>query len=91
MYSTPFSSLLHFAKDTGDARPACARRRTALRATSRRCCATRSRTLLADFDVYLTDWHNARDVPLDEGPFGFDEYVDDTIRVADRISGRGST
>jgi polyhydroxyalkanoate depolymerase len=37
------------------------------------------RTLLADFDVYLTDWRNARDVPLDEGPFGFDDYVDDVI------------
>ena len=27
------------------------------------CCAERFRTLLADHDVYITDWHNARDVP----------------------------
>jgi polyhydroxyalkanoate depolymerase len=32
-------------------------------------------TLLQDGDVYVTDWANARDVPLDEGPFGLDDYV----------------
>ncbi|WP_179403217.1 polyhydroxyalkanoate depolymerase [Burkholderia guangdongensis] len=32
-------------------------------------------TLLADGDVYVTDWTNARDVPLDAGRFGLDEYV----------------
>src|SRR4029453_6182250 len=46
------------------------------------------RTLLADFDVYLTDWHNARDVPLDEGAFGFDEYVDDVIRALETLGPR---
>jgi poly(3-hydroxybutyrate) depolymerase len=34
------------------------------------------RTLLADHDVFITDWHNARDVPLAAGRFGFDEYVE---------------
>jgi polyhydroxyalkanoate depolymerase len=33
------------------------------------------RTLLADHDVYITDWHNARDVPLMAGRFGLDEYI----------------
>jgi len=32
-------------------------------------------TLLPENDVYITDWRNARDAPLGEGPFGFDEYV----------------
>jgi polyhydroxyalkanoate depolymerase len=32
-------------------------------------------TMLADHDVYITDWHNARDVPLSAGRFGLDEYV----------------
>jgi len=31
--------------------------------------------LLADGDVYVTDWLNARDVPLVAGRFGLDEYV----------------
>ena len=33
-------------------------------------------TFLADHDVYVTDWSNARDVPLIEGRFGFHDYVD---------------
>ena len=33
------------------------------------------RTLLGEHDVYLTDWRNARDIPLGDGRFGFDEYV----------------
>ncbi|MDN7654391.1 polyhydroxyalkanoate depolymerase [Burkholderia multivorans] len=32
-------------------------------------------TLLADGDVCVTDWLNARDVPLECGRFGLDEYV----------------
>ncbi|WP_175948312.1 polyhydroxyalkanoate depolymerase [Burkholderia pyrrocinia] len=32
-------------------------------------------TLLADGDVFITDWINARDVPLAAGRFGLDEYV----------------
>ena len=35
------------------------------------------RTALPDHDVYLTDWTNARNVPLGEGPFG----LDDTVRL----------
>ncbi|KVG52133.1 esterase [Burkholderia ubonensis] len=31
--------------------------------------------LLADGDVCVTDWLDARDVPLDAGRFGLDEYV----------------
>ena len=34
------------------------------------------RTLLADHDVYITDWHNARSVPMMHGDFGLDEYID---------------
>ncbi|RZI97482.1 MAG: polyhydroxyalkanoate depolymerase, partial [Haliea sp.] len=35
-----------------------------------------ARTLLQDHDVYITDWHNARDVPLRHGAFGLDDYTD---------------
>lgn len=33
------------------------------------------RQLLTAHDVYITDWHNARDVPFAEGGFHFDDYV----------------
>jgi polyhydroxyalkanoate depolymerase len=34
------------------------------------------RTMLQDHDVYITDWHNAREMPLSAGPFGLDEYTE---------------
>ena len=33
------------------------------------------RTLLGHHEVYVTDWVDARMVPLDRGPFTLDDYV----------------
>ena len=33
-------------------------------------------TFLPDHDVYITDWQNARDVPLSAGTFDLEDYVD---------------
>ncbi len=33
------------------------------------------RTFLPDFNVYITDWRDAKQVPLAEGTFHFDDYV----------------
>ena len=33
------------------------------------------KTMLKDHKVYITDWKNARDVPLSEGAFHLDDYV----------------
>ncbi|MDM0034544.1 polyhydroxyalkanoate depolymerase [Variovorax sp. J22P271] len=70
----PFGTLLHFRKDTKAvqpkvllAAPLSGHFATLLRETVR--------TLLRDHDVYLTDWHNARDVPLWNGAFGLDDYT----------------
>ncbi len=32
-------------------------------------------SLLPDCDVYITDWHNARDIPVSEGKFDIDDYT----------------
>jgi len=32
-------------------------------------------TLMTDHDVYITDWADAREVPLTDGDFGFETYV----------------
>ena len=32
-------------------------------------------TFLPDYDVFVADWHNARDVPASAGRFGLDEYI----------------
>lgn len=73
-YQTPFCSLLHFKKalDVAQPRvlmiaPMSGHFATLLRGTVR--------TMLADHDVYITDWHNPRDISLAHGRFGFDEYV----------------
>jgi len=34
-----------------------------------------AKTLIKDFDVYVTDWRDARMVPAALGEFGFDDYV----------------
>ncbi|HSW21011.1 MAG TPA: polyhydroxyalkanoate depolymerase [Ramlibacter sp.] len=39
-----------------------------------------ARTLLQDHDVYITDWHNARDVSLRDGGFSLDDYIDYMMR-----------
>jgi poly(3-hydroxybutyrate) depolymerase len=75
---TPFGTLVHFRKDVRAAQP-----RVLLVAPMSGHFATllreTVRTMLADHDVYITDWHNARDVPLAAGRFGLDEYVEHII------------
>lgn len=76
--TTPFGTLLHFRKDVATPQPKVlvvaplsGHFATLLRSTVRR--------LLPEHDVFITDWHNARDVPVSDGRFGFDEYIDHII------------
>jgi polyhydroxyalkanoate depolymerase len=81
---TPFATLLHFKKDIVQTQP-----RVMLVAPLSGHFATllRStvRTLLPEHDVYVTDWHNVRDVPTQRGPFGFDDYVAHLIEFLEAI------
>ncbi|HEX8887165.1 MAG TPA: polyhydroxyalkanoate depolymerase, partial [Noviherbaspirillum sp.] len=36
--------------------------------------------LLPDYQVHVTDWADARDVPLSAGGFGLDDYIDYVLR-----------
>jgi poly(3-hydroxybutyrate) depolymerase len=81
---TPFATLLHFKKDIEQAQPRVllvaplsGHFATLLRATVR--------TMLAEHDVYITDWHNARDVATAHGRFGFDEYIGHMIRFLEKM------
>jgi poly(3-hydroxybutyrate) depolymerase len=82
--ATAFGTLLHFKKDLDQAQP-----RVLLVAPLSGHFATllRStvRTMLPEHDVYITDWHNVRDVPLAEGEFGFDDYVGHLILFLETI------
>jgi poly(3-hydroxybutyrate) depolymerase len=81
---TPFGHLLHFEKDTLTPQP-----KVLLVAPMSGHFATLLRptvqTMLADLDVYITDWQNARDVPLAAGRFGFDEYVEHLIAFMEHL------
>ncbi len=86
--TTPFGTLLHFKKDIATVQPRVlvvaplsGHFSTLLRATVR--------TILPDHDVFITDWHNARDVPLTAGRFGMDEYTDHLIKFLETM-GPGS-
>ncbi len=81
---TAFGTLLHFRKDSGVAQPPVlvvapmsGHFATLLRNTVR--------TLLPEHDVFITDWHNARDVRLSAGVFDFDAFVDTVIRFIRHI------
>lgn len=80
----PFCDLVRFAKDDGPEQPKMlviaplsGHFSTLLRKTVD--------TLLRDHDVYITDWKNARDIPLSHGEFGFDDYIDYVIQCIEAV------
>ncbi|WP_040302061.1 polyhydroxyalkanoate depolymerase [Afipia clevelandensis] len=83
-FATPFGSLLHFRKEGAPEQP-----KLLLVAPMSGHFATLLRgtvqTLLQDHDVYITDWHNPRDIPLDQGKFGLDEYTEHLITFMDQL------
>lgn len=73
--SKPFCNLLHFKRDTKRkdrsvlvVAPLSGHHATLLRDTVR--------AMLPDFDVYITDWIDAKLVSLSQGPFHLDDYID---------------
>src|SRR5439155_826804 len=76
---TPFGTLLHFKKDLQAEQPRVllvaplsGHFSTLLRGTAR--------TMLPEHDVYITDWHNARNVSLWSGKFDFDDFMDHIMK-----------
>jgi polyhydroxyalkanoate depolymerase len=85
---TPFATLLHFDKAVHAEQPRvllvapmAGHFPTLLRHTIR--------TMLPEHDVFVTDWKNARDVPVAAGRFGIDEYIDHLIRFFE-VAGPGA-
>lgn len=83
-FETPFARLLHFRKEKDLAQPKvlivapmAGHFATLLRQTAQ--------TMLADHDVFITDWKNARDIPLAAGRFGTGEYVAHLIQFIEAI------
>ena len=82
----PFCDLLWFKRDGAQARrdppvlivaPMSGHFSTLLRGTVE--------AMLPNHEVYITDWIDARNVPLSEGRFGLDEYIDYLIEFGQRV------
>nr|WP_281287505.1 polyhydroxyalkanoate depolymerase [Aureimonas fodinaquatilis] len=83
VWQKPFARLLHFARDLPAERkpdprvlivaPMSGHYATLLRGTVE--------ALLPSADVYITDWEDARQVPLSDGQFDLDDYVDYVIEM----------
>jgi poly(3-hydroxybutyrate) depolymerase len=80
----PFGQLKHFYREGHDegphlliVAPMSGHYATLLRGTVER--------LLPSFDVYITDWRDAKLVPLSEGKFDLDDYIDYLIEFLELI------
>ncbi len=83
----PFGQLKHFAREDAEkdaplliVAPMSGHYATLLRGTVER--------LLPGHDVYITDWRDAKLVPLDDGRFDLDDYIDYLIEFLDHIGER---
>jgi poly(3-hydroxybutyrate) depolymerase len=84
VWSSPWCSLVRFKRDDGAmhqarganwveprvliAAPLSGHFATLLRGTVQ--------AFIQDHDVYITDWHDARDVPISDGRFDLDDYIE---------------
>ena len=84
----PFGDLLRFRKDVDTPQP-----KVLIVAPLSGHFATllagTVQTMLQDHDVYITDWTNARDVPIAAGKFGVEDYVSYLIRFMEEIGEGG--
>lgn len=93
VHQTPFARLLRFRKaDSPEATTPDQPRVLVVAPMSGHFATLLSdtiRTLLPEHDVYVTDWRNARDIPLEAGRFGMDEYVEHVMEFV-RVIGPGA-
>lgn len=83
-----FCRLVHFARDVPADRPPDPQILVVAPLSGHYATLLRGtvEALLPEHDVYITDWKDARTIPLSEGDFGLDDYVDYLI---DFIRGLG--
>src|SRR4029450_1459722 len=82
--TTPFGTLLHFKKDIETAQP-----RVFIIAPLSGHFGTLLRgtilTMLSEHDVYITDWHNARDISIWHGRFDLEDFIDHVISFLQKL------
>lgn len=95
VWSSPWCRLVRFARNIGDlkrAGKAAAAPAVVIVAPLSGHYATLLRgtveTFLQDHDVYVTDWSNARQVPMLEGRFDFYDYIDEVREMLAAVGPR---
>jgi poly(3-hydroxybutyrate) depolymerase len=87
VWSGPFCDLLHFSRDLPPSRPL--GQKILLVAPMSGHYATLLRgtveALLPHADLYITDWIDARMVPVTEGNFDLDDYIDYIIEMLHQL------
>jgi poly(3-hydroxybutyrate) depolymerase len=89
VWRRPFCKLLHFRREFGDAAgapqpkllivaPMSGHHATLLRGTVE--------AFLPFYDVYITDWVDAQQMPLSAGTFDLDDYIDYLIEICATLS-----
>jgi poly(3-hydroxybutyrate) depolymerase len=79
----PFCSLLHFKRDLPKGRPADPKVLIVAPLSGHYATLLRGtvEAMLPQHDVYITDWQDARMVPLAAGRFDLDDYIDYVIEI----------
>jgi poly(3-hydroxybutyrate) depolymerase len=95
VWSSPWAKLIHFSRDMADMRRAGRRElepavlivaplsghyATLLRGTVQ--------AFLQDHEVFISDWSNARDVPILEGRFDMNDYIDQVRMMLQQMGPR---
>jgi len=90
VWERPFCRLLHFERKFSRA-PRYAQPKVLIVAPMSGHYATLLRgtveAFLPQHDVYITDWTDARSVPVSKGPFDLDDYIDYVISILHKLGG----
>ena len=83
VWSKPFCNLLHFQRILPPGHPPSPKILIVAPMSGHYATLLRGtvEALMKDAEVYITDWVDARMVPLSEGSFDFDDYVDYVIEM----------
>ena len=93
VWQRPFCRLLRFVRDDPGRRPAVSKLLIVAPMSGHHSTLLRGtvEAFLPHFDVYITDWVDARMVPLALGAFDLDDYIDYLIEIMSVLSRSSGT
>jgi len=85
--SLPFGDLVHFQRDPSAAKPSGATVLLVAPLSGHYATLLRGTVsaLLSEHDIYITDWRNAREIPINAGSFDLDDYIDYIIEFIQHL------